>query len=149
MSLEDATQKIKSSAFFPDEPIFIKGCHGTSKKCVGYLIDRKAGLTITVDFEPASDERPETLVASEITLWFGPGAIPYLDPQGMRSNFVRLIGHPDRTIESSPPSDVWGDVEVTGGIPSIIAFADEQTFVVVLSAGHTSETSISIREARR
>jgi hypothetical protein len=147
MSLEDVTQKIKSSAFFTREPYLIKGCHGSNKQCVGYVFEHKDGFSISVEFEPSSDESTEAsaLIVSDVTLWFMPTANPYFDPESMRPIFVKLIGEPDMSRDIG---DRWGDVELTGGIPTVWDSAVGQSFAVVLSGGHPSETFTASKDGR-
>jgi hypothetical protein len=147
MSLEEVTNKINSSAFFTREPYLVKGCHGSNKQCVGYVFEHKDGFSISVEFEPASDENPESsvLIASDVTLWFTQGANPYFDPENMRPIFLRLIGEPDLSTDIS---DRWGDVEITGGIPTVWDSVIGRSFAVVLSGGHPSETFTASNDRR-
>jgi hypothetical protein len=155
MSPEDVIRKIKSSAFFPDVPEFIKGCNSKNKKCVGYVSDHKDGFTIIVDFEPASDGSTElsALIAAAVVLWLEPGANPYFDPQSMLPVFVRLIGEPDLSWDRGYRHR-WGDLE-DAGVPNILAAATNGMFLIALSRGGAGETSLSsndpqlLREARR
>jgi hypothetical protein len=147
MSLEDVKQKIISSSFFTREPMLIKGCHGSNKQCIGYVFEHKDGFSVSVEFEPTSDEatKASALVVSDVTLWFTPGANPYFDPESMRSIFVKLIGEPDISRDIG---DRWGDVEFSGGIPTVWDAAIGQSFAVVLSSGHPSETFIASNDGR-
>jgi hypothetical protein len=125
-----------------------------NKKCVGFVFEQKDVFSISVDFDERDAEGSEATVpvVSEVVLWFMPAANPYFDPQGMRPIFVKLIGEPDASTDID---DRWGDAEFSGGIPKLWGFVHGRTFMVVLSAGHQCETSLSgleprlLREARR
>jgi hypothetical protein len=108
MTFADAKQMVEHSGYFPQKVSLtkIKGCHSNNQACVGYIFASKDGLSISIDFDPSSEGDESRLSASQISLWFDPGANPYFDPNSLRATFVKVIGAPDTTDGSDA---FWGD----------------------------------------